>query len=79
MIGTFRRGDFVEVEVLPFRACLLRATSGPPELGLRGCDYEVVRDVPGKPVLIRLLALPGEAREVELIAGGKRQNVALRP
>jgi len=72
VIGTFDKGDVVEVEVLPFRACLLRATSRQVELGIRGCDYEVVRDVPGKPVLIKLLAAPGETREIELIAGGRR-------
>jgi hypothetical protein len=71
VIGTFHLGDLVEVEVLPFRSCLLVATSGQAELGIRGCDYEVVRDVPGKPVLIKLLARPGETREIDLIDGGR--------
>ncbi len=77
VIGTFTRGDVVEVEVLPFRACLLGATSRPADLGIRGCDYEVVRDVPGQPVLIELLAGPGEVRKVELIAGGRRFTSAV--
>jgi len=72
LIGTFKKGETVEVEVLPFRACLLRATSAPSGFGLEGCDYEVVRDVPGKPVLIKLLAMPGEKRTLELQAGGRR-------
>jgi hypothetical protein len=69
VIGTFKKGDVVDVEVLPFRSCLLIASSKQTELGIKGCDYEVVRDVPGKPVLIKLLAMPGEKRNIELAAG----------
>ena len=69
MIGTFKNGETVEVEVLPFRACLLMATSEQSDFGIRGCDYEVVRDVPGKPILIKLLAMPGETRRIELQTG----------
>jgi len=47
------------------------ATLKPTEFGLKGCDYEVVRDVPGKPVLLKLLALPGESRTIELAFGGR--------
>ena len=69
IIGTFKKGDVIDVEVLPFRSCLLMATSKQTEFGIKGCDYEVVRDVPGKPVLIKLLAMPGEKRHIELAAG----------
>lgn len=72
IIGTFNKGDVVDVEVLPFRACLLMATSKPTEFGITGCDYEVVRDVPGKPVLVKLLAMPGEKRNIELAAGDRK-------
>jgi len=72
VIGTFEKGDVVAVEVLPFRSCLLLATSKHTEFGIKGCDYEVVRDVPGKPVLIKLLALPGEKRNIELVAGNRK-------
>ncbi len=72
ILGTFKRGDEVAVEVLPFRSCLLLAdakrTGG---VGLRGCDYEVVRDVPGKDVMIRLLGRAGETSEVSLVPGGR--------
>jgi hypothetical protein len=71
IIGTFEKGAVVEVEVSPFRACLLKATTEQNEFGIRGCDYEVVRDVPGKPVLIKLLGMPGEKRHVELTAGDR--------
>jgi len=69
VFGTFKKGNVIDVEVLPFRSCLLMATSKQTEFGIKGCDYEVVRDVPGKPVLIKLLAMPGETRHIELTAG----------
>ena len=72
IIGTFKKGDVVDVEVLPFRSCLLLATSQQAEFGIKGCDYEVVRDVPGKPVLVKLLAMPGEKRNIELVQGNRQ-------
>ena len=72
VIGTFKKGDIVDVVVLPFRSCLLMATSKKSEFGIKGCDYEVVRDVPGKPVQIKLLAMPGEKRNIELVVGNRK-------
>ncbi|MCF7975913.1 MAG: discoidin domain-containing protein, partial [Phycisphaerae bacterium] len=72
ILGTFNKGDVVDVEVLPFRSCLLRATSKPADFGIKGCDYEVVRDVPGKPLIVKLLAMPGEKRTIELVAGDRK-------
>jgi hypothetical protein len=67
ILGRFQYGDKVQVTILPFRACLLLATTQPvPEVGVQGCDYEVVRDVPGKPVRVKLLGLPGEVARVTL-------------
>jgi len=71
LIGRFKKGTTVEVEVLPFRSCLLKATLKPSEVALKGCDYEVVRDTPGRPLLIKLLAMPGETRTIELAAGDR--------
>lgn len=71
VIGRFKHGEVVEVEVAPFRACLLLATSGPAGLGIDGTDYEIVRDVPGKPVLVKLLGMPGESRDIRLLPGGR--------
>ena len=72
VIGTFKKGDVVDVEVLPFRSCLLMATSMQTEFGIKGCDYEVVRDVPGKPVIIKLLGMPGEKRNIKLVPGSRK-------
>lgn len=66
IFGTFERGAVVEVEVDAFRACLLRATSAPTGPGVLGSDYQVVRNVPARPVPIKLLAMPGETREIRL-------------
>lgn len=77
VLGTFKRGDEVAVEILPFRSCLIlvdaRQTGG---VGLRGCDYEVIRDVPGRDVVLRLLGRAGEASEVSLVSGGRSFRMA---
>jgi hypothetical protein len=72
IIGTYKKGDVANVEVLPFRSCLLRATSKTADFGIIGCDYQVVRDVPGKPVVIKLLAPPGEKRNIKLVTGNRK-------
>jgi hypothetical protein len=72
VIGTFEKGEVIDVEVLPFRSCLLMATSKQAEFGIKGCDYEVVRDVPGKPVIVKLLGMPGEKRNIGLIAANRK-------
>ncbi len=67
ILGSFRKGDRVDVEVLPFRGCLVIASSEPSqELGVKGCTYEVVRDVPGKPAVLKLLGMPGTTATVSL-------------
>lgn len=68
ILGTFKVGEEVEVEVLPFRACLLlvdrKNTGG---VGVLGPDYQVVRDVPGKDVVIKLLGEPGSSTGVRVL------------
>jgi hypothetical protein len=69
ILGQFAFGSQVEVEVLPFRACLVAASTKPmDELGVSGCDYAVVRDVPGKPTVLKLMGMPGETVSVKLAA-----------
>lgn len=72
VIGTFRGGDSLALEVAPFRACLLLVTNREyREPGLTGCVYEVVKNVPGEPVLIRLLGMPGTGTSITLEGAGK--------
>ncbi len=61
LLGTYATGAEVSVEVLPFRACLLMATTDSRmQWALTGADYEVVKEVPGKPVVVRVLGMPGQ-------------------
>lgn len=70
IVGRFAPGKEAEVEVAPFRALLLLVTATPPvEPAVEGCDYEVVRDVAGKPVVLRLLGEPGTTADVRLKPG----------
>ncbi|MBU0641538.1 MAG: hypothetical protein KKB50_21985 [Planctomycetes bacterium] len=72
ILGRFSRGTAVEVEVLPFRTCLLLASStAVDEVGVEGCDYEIVRDVPDKPVIVKLLGMPGTEAAVRLASGNR--------
>lgn len=72
LAGTHAYGATIEVEVLPFRACLLLATRKPcAEPAVEGCAFEVVRDVPGKPLVLKLLGEPGTACSVRLRLPGR--------
>lgn len=69
-IGRFGYGRKAAVEVLPFRASLLSASTSPRQgVGLDGAGYEVVRDVPGKDVMIKILGYPGSRATISLPPG----------
>ncbi len=66
IIGTYKVGDEVEIEVFPFRASLVlvdRKNTGGP--GVTGADYQVLRDVPGKPLEIKVLGKAGTEAEIK--------------
>jgi hypothetical protein len=72
ILGSFQRGDEVAVEVPPFRSSLVLVSAGRTGgVGLTGCDYEVVRDVSGKDVVIRMLGRAGETAGISLVSGGR--------
>ena len=72
VLGRFAPGSEVAVEVPAFRSCLLAASSRPwPEIGVEGCDYEVVRETAGKPAVVRLLGMAGAKKEIRLTPGGR--------
>jgi hypothetical protein len=65
MIGRYQKGQTVKIEILPFRSTLLLASFEKiSEPSIEGCDYEIVRDVVGKPIKINLLSLPGEKKNI---------------
>ncbi len=67
VLGTFKKGDQVNVEVMPFRACLLLATTGKyDEPALNGTDYQVVKNVAGQPVEVEILGMPGTKNKISL-------------
>ena len=60
-LGSYKSGEKVKVTVLPFRSCLIKVSSKQnPELFLKGVNYQVTQNIPGKPVRINLLGSPGE-------------------
>ncbi len=77
MLGSYRFGETIKVTVPPFRACLLLATTaGSAELGISGCDYEVVCDKADKPALVKLLGMPGTSAKVSLLPGKRKFSSA---
>lgn len=72
LLGRFEKGQKVNIEVLPFRSCLILVTSeSQDDITVEGCDYQLIQHVPGKPVRIDLLAFPGEKKNVILRGTGK--------
>ncbi|MGA2532698.1 MAG: hypothetical protein ABSG19_06630 [Candidatus Aminicenantales bacterium] len=73
VLGRFPWGSDVAVEVPPFRSCLIAASSRSlAEIGVEGCDYDVVRETPGKPAIVNLLGAPGAGSEIRLTSGGRK-------
>jgi hypothetical protein len=67
ILGNFEFGQEVEIEVFPFRSCLIAASSSAiPEIGVTGCEYEMVQETENRDVHIRLLGMPGETAEIEV-------------
>ena len=66
-LGKYEAGSKLTVEVLPFRSALLVVRSTPAdEITVEGTDFEVVKNVPGKDIQIRLLGLPGTEKDISL-------------
>ena len=72
IIGTFKKGDSFMVPVEPFRAALvLVCPEGEGGIGISGCDYEVLKDLPGEAVFIHLEGLPGTKHSIKLEDAGQ--------
>lgn len=77
IMGPFKKDELIPVTVPPFRSCLLLVTTrdcGEP--GVTGCDYDVERNVPEKPVLITLKGMPGTDARITLYPGNGAFNEA---
>ncbi|HEY4063325.1 MAG TPA: trehalase family glycosidase [Puia sp.] len=78
IIGRFRRGQKVAVNVLPFRSCMIGVSSAPwDEIGIEGCDYEVVDGQKDRPLHIDLLGMPGQRSVIRLDAPATYASAAL--
>ena len=62
ILGIFPFGTAIDIEVPAFRSYLLAVSAEPfDEPGIEDCDYEVVRNVPGRPAEVRRLDTPIDA------------------
>jgi len=78
IVGVFRRGNEIPITVEPFRSALVLVTPyGRGGIGIMGCDYDVIRAVPGKPVEIAVKGMPGTAHSIRLHPGGGRFSRAV--
>jgi hypothetical protein len=72
ILGDLELGEVVWIEVPPFRSTLIFATTtGCDEPGVLGADFEVLRNVPEKPVELLVLGEPGSIAEISLSRGDR--------
>jgi hypothetical protein len=77
ILGRYRSGEMVSVAVDPFRSALvLICPEGEGGIGISGCDYEVLQDVPDKPLRIMLNGFPGTEHSIKLDKGGNSFSAA---
>ena len=79
ILGTFEYGDSLTVSIPPFRSLLLSVSSSDEykEPGISGVDFEIVKNVPNQPLVIRLLGLPGTENNIKIenIPGVKKVEI----
>ena len=67
ILGTFSYGRAVDVEVAPFRTCLLLVTTQIcDEPAVLGSDFQVRRNVPGQSVILHIMGWPGTKSKISL-------------
>lgn len=55
-LGKFEYGSVVSVNVEPFRTYMaLLSTDRPDDILIKGCDYEVIKDIPNRPAEINIV------------------------
>jgi len=75
IIGTYKQGEEVAIEVLPFRSCLLVATTKAyDEPAVLGADYNVIKNVPGQAIEIEVLGMPGTSSMINLLNAKKYKS-----
>jgi hypothetical protein len=75
LLGNYSYGDSVNIEVLPFRSCLLLATTVKSDEPLiEGCAYEVIKKEGDRSWTVDLLGFPGERKKIRL--NGRKMDVS---
>ncbi|MFH0758644.1 MAG: hypothetical protein V2B15_15250 [Bacteroidota bacterium] len=72
IIGSFEFGEQVNIEVLPFRSCLVKISSEPVEFGIEGCNYRLIKEIPDEEMQIDLYGFPGEEKKIKLVGKGSK-------
>ncbi|HME51498.1 MAG TPA: hypothetical protein VKM55_04730 [Candidatus Lokiarchaeia archaeon] len=71
--GEFQAGDKLDVEIPPFHSFLLLVfdtTIEPfPEVTIKGCEFDIIKEIEGLPVEMKLLGMPGTTATIELLQG----------
>ncbi len=66
-VGEYKFGQIVEIEVLPFKTCLVRVScEKESEPFVKGAEYQLVKNIEGEPTVIKLLGKPGEIKHISL-------------
>lgn len=76
--GVFNKGDEVNIEVAPFRSCLIIvSTKTIDEPAVAGTDFTVLKNIEGEPVEIQLLGMPGTSATLQLVDPEKYTSALL--
>lgn len=77
LMGPFNYGEEVNIKVYPFRSALIMATDSlPDEPLIDGCPYEVLQNVPGKDMRIKLMGYPSNGYRISLLNSKDRFETA---
>ncbi len=68
LLGKFKKGETVPVDVLPFRSALFIATTEDySDPILAGTNYQTIKNIPGAPIEIEILGMPGTTSNIQLL------------
>ncbi len=78
ILGDFSYGSEVDVEVLPFRSCLIKISDAinDSELGVNGIDYQIIPNSENKPKDIQIMSMPGTKKRIRLTGDYSSYNTA---
>ena len=79
ILGTYNYGAKLKVTVAPFRSALIRVASN-PDWGLKGYEYEVVKDIKGQDLEINILSELSSVNDVNAsLAKISQRKIDIKP